>query len=106
MDPRRINSLTTIGLIVLSSIALLDVLVLGYGRAPLADEGTGAHIFQLAILAMAPTGLVFLATADWTEPTRIARRLAVPGVVTVLAFAALFYLERVYYPAHFPPPIR
>lgn len=106
MDSSRINGFTTIGLIVLSSFALLDVLVFGYGRAPLADEGAAAHMFQLAILAMAPTGLAFLATADWAEPIRVVRRLIVPGVVTALAFAALFYLERVYYPAHFPPPIR
>lgn len=89
-------------LIVLSLTALLDVLLLGYTRPPLADEGAGAHIFQLSIVAMAPFGLLFLATADWTDPARTARRLALPTVLVVLAFAALFYLEHYFYPAHYP----
>jgi hypothetical protein len=106
MDARQINSVSTAGLILLSSIALVDVVLLGYGRAPLADEGAAAHIFQLAIILLAPVGLVFLATSDWTEPFRAARRLAFPAVITVLAFAALYYLENYYYPAHYPPPQR
>ena len=51
---------------------------------------------------MAPFGLLFLATADWTDPARTARRLALPAVFVVLAFAALFYLEHYFYPAHYP----
>jgi hypothetical protein len=72
---------------------LLDVLLLGYTRPRLADEGTGAHIFQLSILALLPSGLIFLATADWTDPMRTLRRLAIPAALTVLAFASLYYLE-------------
>jgi hypothetical protein len=106
MTSRQINSISTAGLVVLSSIALFDVLLLGYGHAPLADEGAGAHIFQLAIVLLAPVGLVFLATSDWTEPLRAVRRLAFPAILTVLAFAALYYLENYYNPAHYPPPQR
>ena len=106
MDARQMNTISTAGLIVLSSIALLDVVLLGYGRPPLADEGAGAHIFQLAIVLLAPVGLVFLATSDWTEPYHAARRLAFPAIITVLAFAALYYLENYYNPAHYPPPQR
>jgi len=101
MDTQRINQVSTIGLTVLSLIALMDVLLLGYLRPPLADEGAGAHIFQLSILLLVPTGILFLATTDWTQPTRIARRLALPAGLAVLAFAALFYLEHYFYPAHY-----
>ena len=77
------------------------MLLLGYTRPPLPDEGAGAHIFQLAIVALLPAGLLFLGTADWTQPLRSLRRLAVPAVVVALAFAALYYLEHYYYPAHY-----
>jgi hypothetical protein len=77
------------------------VLLVGYTQPPLPDEGTGAHIFQLSIVALVPMGLLFLATADWTQPVRTVRRLAFPGAVVVLAFAALYYLEHYFHPAHY-----
>ena len=101
MRAPQINRLSRLVLIVLALTALLDVLFLGYTQPPLPDEGTGAHIFQLSIVALVPAGLVFLATADWTQPGRTVRRLAVPAVVVVLAFAALYYLEHYFYPAHY-----
>ena len=101
MHGQQINRVSAVALMVLSLTALLDVLLLGYTRPPLPDEGAGAHIFQLAIVALLPTGLVFLATADWTQPVRIVRRLTLPAVVVVLAFAALDYLEHYFYPAHY-----
>ena len=97
----QINKVSTVGIVALPLIALLDVLLLGCTRPPLPDEGTGAHIFQLSIAALVPTGLVFLATANWTQPVRIARRLALPAALTVLAFAALYYLEHYFYPAQY-----
>jgi hypothetical protein len=97
----QINRVSAIGLIVLSLTALLDVLLLGYTRPPLPDEGAGAHIFQLSIVALVPTAFLFLATADWTQPLRTVRRLALPAVVVILAFAALYYLEHYFYPAHY-----
>ena len=101
MGRQQINRLSSIGLIVLSLTALLDVLLLGYTRPPLPDEGAGAHIFQLSIVALVPTGFLFLATADWTQPVRTVRRLGFPAAVVVLAFAALYYLEHYFYPSHY-----
>ena len=104
MRGQQINFVSVIGLVVLSLTALLDVVVLGYLRplppALRGDEGAGAHIFQLSIAALLPVGLVFLATADWTRPARIVRRLAFPAVVVMAAFVALYYLEHYFYPAH------
>ena len=102
MRAQQINRLSSLVLIVLALTALLDVLLVGYTQPPLPDEGAGAHIFQLSIVALVPTGLVFLATADWTQPVRTVRRLAFPAAVVVLAFAALYYLEHYFYPAHYP----
>ena len=101
MRGQEINRVSGIVLIVLSLTALLDVLLLGYTQPPLSDEGTGAHIFQLSIVALLPTGFLFLTTADWAQPLRIVRRLVFPAAAVVLAFAALYYLEHYFYPAHY-----
>jgi len=74
--------------------ALLDVLLL-VTSAPLSDEGTGAHIFQLSNRR---------AGAHWFLPLRggldaaraTVRRLAFPAAVVFLASAALFYLEHTF----------
>jgi uncharacterized BrkB/YihY/UPF0761 family membrane protein len=94
---RQLNRLSSVGLVVLSFTALIVVLW-GYTQPPLPDEGTGAHIFQLSIVALLPVTLVFVATADWSRPSRSAWPLAVAIVATGLAFVALYYLEHVYYP--------
>jgi len=101
MHAQRINLISLVGLFVLSFTALLDVLLLGYTQPPQADEGTGAHIFQLSIVALVPMAALFVATDDWTRPSRSVRRLACPAIAVVLAFAALYYLEHYYYPAHY-----
>jgi len=100
---RQINGFSTIGLVVLSLTALLPLLVIavpamfsGQIPQPERDEGTGAHIFQLSIALLMPVGLVFLATADWEHPMGIARRLAFPTAIVILAFAILYYFEHVY----------
>ena len=93
MRAQWINRVSGIALFVLALTALLDVLLLGYTQPLAADEGTGAHIFQLSILALVPAGLIFLATADSTDPTRTLRPLAIPAALTVLAFVALYVLE-------------
>ncbi len=98
MRTEAINRASRIALSGLSLIALLTVMT-GFTQAPLPDEGTGAHVFQLSIAALAPAMIVFLATANWTQPVRSARQLALPAAATVLAFAALYYLEHVYYVA-------
>lgn len=104
MASRPLHRASNVGLVVLSLLAFFTVLT-GYlpGHPPQADEGTAAHIFQLSIVALLPVGCVFLATADWTDPARPLKRLLVPAVAVVLAFAALYYLEHVFYPTHYPP---
>jgi len=99
MAARQINRLSAKVIIALSVLALLTVLS-GYTyppQPPEADEGTAAHIFQLSIVAVAFSILVFLVTADWKQPLRSVRPLAFPGAALALAFAALYYLEHFRY---------
>ena len=90
--PMQVNRLSGSAIIVLSLTALLAV-VSGYFQPPQPDEGAAAHIFQLSIVALVPLVLIFFATADWQQPLRTVRRLALPAVALVLAFGALYYLE-------------
>jgi energy-coupling factor transporter transmembrane protein EcfT len=92
MRAQQINSITGKVLIALSLIALLTVLS-GYTHPPQPDEGTGAHIFQLSIVALVPILVLFVATANWKERWQSARPLAISGIALVLAFGALYYLE-------------
>jgi energy-coupling factor transporter transmembrane protein EcfT len=92
MRGQQINRVSGKILIVLSLIALLAVLS-GYTLPPQTDEGTAAHIFQLSIVALVLMILIFLATADWRQPLRSGRPLALPAAALVLAFGALYYLE-------------
>ena len=96
----RLNALSTVGLVVLSLAAILPLLVVvvpvmfgGRLPPPEPDEGTGAHIFQLSIAALLPVGLLFVATADWSRPAQVARRLAVPVITVIAAFVLLYYFE-------------
>jgi hypothetical protein len=88
----QINRATTKVIIALSALSLLTVLT-GYFQPPQSDEGAAAHIFQLSIVALTPSFLVFFVTADWKQPLRTGRLLAFPAVALVLAFGALYYLE-------------
>jgi hypothetical protein len=98
---QQVHRASTIGLVVLSLTALLTVLLglalpavlSGHMPPPEPDEGRGAHIFQLSIVALGPMGVLFLATADWTRPWRSMRRLAFPATAVVLAFGILYYFE-------------
>ena len=99
MDKQRANRTAGTFLMVLSLIALSAVLT-GYFQAPQADEGTAAHIFQLAVAAVLPVSLIFFATADWSDVRRSARPLIVTGVCLIIAFSALYYLENVWYLRH------
>lgn len=92
MHVQKINYLSWLALAVLAMTALLAVLS-GYFQPPQQDEGTAAHIFQLSIVALMPTLLVFLMTTDWKAPLRMVRRLLFPSAVLAIAFGALFYLE-------------
>ena len=75
------------------SVLALGCVGSGYFQPPKPDEGAAAHIFQLAIVALVPTILLYVFTADWKQPLRSARALAVSGVTLAAAFAALYYLE-------------
>src|ERR1022692_3905169 len=88
MRERQINRISGKVIIFLSLTALLAVLS-GYTQPPQPDEGSAAHIFQLSIVALVPMILLFLATADWKQPSRSARPLAFPVAALVVAFAAL-----------------
>ncbi len=100
MHAQQINRYSGKLMLALALIALVTVLI-GYTRPPLPDEGALAHIFQLAIVLLAPVIMIFFATADWTQPARSARPLAIPATAVVLAFAALYYLEHYFYPQHY-----
>ena len=99
MDKQHINRVAATILMVLSAVALVTVIT-GYFQAPQADEGTAAHIFQLALVAVLPVSLLFFATADWKDSRRSVRPLIVTGVALVIAFSALYYLENVWYLRH------
>lgn len=88
----QINRVSAIVILALSLTALFTVLS-GYAQPPQPDEGTAAHIFQLSLVALVPAILLFLASADWKQPSRTMRPLAIPAAALVLAFAALYYLE-------------
>ena len=61
--------------------------------SPDGDEGTAAHLFQLAIVLLVPAGLAFLATAEWRRPREVAKGLIVPAAALMIAFSTLYYLE-------------
>ena len=94
MRAQQINRVSWIVLIVLSLIALATV-VSGFLQPPQSqtDEGAAAHIFQLSIVAFVPATLLFLATADWSQPLRTARAFGIPFVTVLVACGVLYYLE-------------
>ena len=98
----RLNRASHIATLALSFLALSTLVVTlsaaflsGHAPKPEADEGTGAHIFQLSIAALALATLVFMATADWDRPWRPIRKLIVPACAVVIAFGLLYYFEHV-----------
>jgi hypothetical protein len=100
---QKLNRICSLVLIALSLIALLTVLS-GYlqpPQPPEPDEGTAAHIFQLSIAAYGLLLLLFLASADWSQPLRSARPLLFSATTLVVALGALYYLEQYRYIA--PP---
>lgn len=95
------HRLSTVGtyvlaLIVLGPLAFIAAraMLTGYLPPRETDEGTAAHVFQLALLLLVPTGLAYLITADWSQPGRVALRLIPPMAFVVAAFAILYAYER------------
>jgi hypothetical protein len=64
-----------------------------FNPSPDGDEGTAAHLFQLTIALLLPSGLTFLVTANWRQPLQVAKRLALPALALVVAFMTLYYME-------------
>lgn len=104
MSTNRIHHITIMAVWAFSLIALACIVVgltVGALQAPQQDEGALAHVFQLAVAALLPAGIGFLATADWQRPWRTMRPLAIPAVAVAIAFVTLYYMEHVY-PLHRP----
>lgn len=100
MTKQTINKVS--GYIVLG-LSLVSMLLVGgatiltmlgrFNPSPDGDEGTAAHLFQLAIVLLFPAGFAYLVTADWHQPLKVAKRLALPAIALVVAFSTLYYME-------------
>lgn len=100
MSEQRVNRIS--GYVVLGLSLFAMCLVVGatvlmtlgrFSPSPDGDEGTAAHLFQLAVVLLVPTGLTFLATANWQHPWNVAKRLVLPALSLVVAFSTLYYME-------------
>lgn len=93
----RISSYIILGLslfeMVLVGGATILVLLGRFSTSPDGDEGTAAHLFQLALVLLLPAGLIFLVTADWHRPLQVVKRLISPSIALVVAFSTLYYME-------------
>jgi hypothetical protein len=93
----RISGHVVLGLTLFAAGLVVGATVLAtlgwFNPSPDGDEGTAAHLFQLAIVLLVPTGLTFLATANWQQPWNVAKRLVVPAAALVVAFSTLYYME-------------
>jgi hypothetical protein len=100
MSQQRVNQISgylVLGLSLFAMCLVCGATVLAmlgrFNPSPDGDEGTAAHLFQLAIVLLLPAGLTFLATANWRQPGAIAKRLVVPAAALVVAFSTLYYME-------------
>src|SRR5262245_11227830 len=93
----RISSFAILGLSLFAMSLVVGATILTklgrFDPAPGGDEGTAAHLFQLAIALLLPAGLAFLGTADWRRPLRVVLRLVAPAIALVVALATLYYVE-------------
>ena len=92
MRAEQANRVSGGAMLTLSLFALVLVLI-GSTQPPQPDEGTLAHLFQLAVVVLFPVTVAYVATSDWSQPARSARPLAFAGVALGLAFGTLYYLE-------------
>ena len=93
--PSKPNRIAGRAALIFSLVALATILIgiMQPSHPPETDEGTLAHIFQLSVAFLGLAVLLFLVTTDWSRPLRGVRPLALPGVLTILAFTLLFYFE-------------
>ncbi len=66
--------------LLLASGATALALLGKFTPSPDGDEGAAAHLFQLSVVLLVPTGLAFLGTTDRHRPWQVARRPAFPAV--------------------------
>ena len=95
----RVSGHVVLGLSIFTMLLVVGATVLAmlgkFNPSPDGDEGTAAHLFQLAIVLLVPAGLAYLVTADWRQPLKVAKRLVVPALALVVAFSTLYYMEHV-----------
>ncbi len=93
----RVSGRIVLGLSLFSMVLVVGATILSmlgrFNPSPNGDEGTAAHLFQLAIVLLLPAGLAFLVTADWGQPLKVAKGLTLPAVALVVAFSTLFFME-------------
>lgn len=93
----RISGQAVLGLSVFAMLLVVGATLLTllgrFDPAPDGDEGTAAHLFQLAVVLIVPAGIVYLVTADWRQPLGVAKRLTVSALALVVAFSTLYYME-------------
>ncbi len=88
----RISGIVPIALSLMAFAVVILAVLTGWGKGD-ADEGAGAHIFQLLVVAQVPFILVFSATADWKKARRVSGLLALQGAGLVLAFAPVAFFK-------------
>jgi hypothetical protein len=88
----RVHRIGALAILFLSAMALLTILI-GIGQPPQPDEGTLAHLFQLAVGAILPAALVFFFFADPQRPWREMKIVALASVMLVVAFTLLYWME-------------
>jgi hypothetical protein len=86
MGRQEVNRFSGIAPIVMSLIAF----AIAMAGTPQKDEGTGAHIFQLLIVAEVPLILLFIATAGRGRYLRAVPLFAVQVGALLLAFGTVY----------------
>jgi hypothetical protein len=79
--------------VVLLSLIALACVVSGYFQPPQRDEGAAAHLFQLAVAAWVPCGIVMTGTAGARGIRRAIAPAATSAILMAIAFGALYVLE-------------
>ena len=93
----KVSGHIVLGLSLFSMLLVVGATILTllgrFNPSPDGDEGTAAHLFQLAIVLLFPAGLTFMVTADWQQPLKAAKRIVLPAVALLAAFSLLYYME-------------
>lgn len=96
----RVSGYVVLGLSVFAMLLVAGATVLvrlgRFNPSPNGDEGTAAHLFQLAIVMLIPAGLTYLVTSDWRQPLKIVKRLLLPALALAVAFSTLYYMEHMH----------